>query len=30
MVSLAERSALSGIALPGHYGRAGAAGVVIE
>jgi methylglutamate dehydrogenase subunit D len=30
MVSLAERSALSGIAAPGHYGRAGATGVVIE
>jgi methylglutamate dehydrogenase subunit D len=30
MVSLAERSALSGMATPGHYGRAGAAGVVIE
>ena len=30
MVSLAERSALSGIAVPGRYGRAGATGVVIE
>src|SRR4051812_43504717 len=30
MVSLAERSALSGIAVPGHYGRAGATGVVME
>src|SRR3954464_5081818 len=30
MVSLVERSALSGIAVPGHYGRAGTAGVVIE
>src|SRR5688572_23391057 len=30
MVSLAQRSALSGIAVPGHYGRAGATGVVIE
>jgi heterotetrameric sarcosine oxidase gamma subunit len=30
MLSLAERSALSGIAVPGHYGRAGATGVVIE
>jgi sarcosine oxidase subunit gamma len=30
MVSLAERSALSGIAVPGHHGRAGATGVVIE
>jgi len=30
MVSLAERSALAGIAQPGRYGRAGATGVVIE
>jgi sarcosine oxidase subunit gamma len=30
MVSLAARSALSGIALPGRYGRAGATGFVIE
>src|SRR3954453_16942881 len=30
MVSLAARSALSGIAVPGRYGHAGAAGVVIE
>src|SRR5436190_5999706 len=30
MFSLAERSALSGIAAPGHYGRAGATGLVIE
>jgi heterotetrameric sarcosine oxidase gamma subunit len=30
MLSLAERSALSGIAVPGHYGRLGATGVVIE
>jgi len=30
MLSLAERSALSGIAVSGHYGRAGATGVVIE
>ena len=30
MVSLAERSPLSGIALPGHYGRTGATGIVIE
>src|SRR4051794_40638661 len=31
MVSLAERSALSGVAAaPGHYGRAGATGLVIE
>jgi sarcosine oxidase subunit gamma len=30
MVSLAERSALSGIAAPGHYGRARATGLVIE
>jgi heterotetrameric sarcosine oxidase gamma subunit len=30
MVSLAERSPLTGIAVPGHYGRAGATGVVIE
>jgi sarcosine oxidase subunit gamma len=30
MVSLAERFALSGIAVPGHYGCAGTTGVVIE
>ena len=30
MVSLAERSALSGIAVPGRYGCAGVTGVVIE
>ena len=30
MLSLEARSALSGIAVPGHYGRAGATGVVIE
>ena len=30
MASLAERSALFGIAVPGHYGRTGAIGVVIE
>jgi len=30
MVSLAERSALSDFALPGHYGRAHATGIVIE
>jgi sarcosine oxidase subunit gamma len=30
MVSLTERSALSGIAVPGHYGRAGTTGIVIE
>jgi sarcosine oxidase subunit gamma len=30
MVSLAARSALAGIALPGGYGRAGATGVLIE
>jgi methylglutamate dehydrogenase subunit D len=30
MASLAERSALAGIATPGHYGRAGTTGVVIE
>src|SRR4051812_46740792 len=30
MLSLAARSALSGIALPGRYGRAGATGLVIE
>src|SRR5262245_52335442 len=30
MVSLAERSALSGLAVPGHYGRAGSTGLVIE
>ncbi|MGB9365839.1 MAG: sarcosine oxidase subunit gamma family protein [Xanthobacteraceae bacterium] len=30
MVSLAARSALSGIAVPGHYGRADRTGVVIE
>src|SRR4051812_43422213 len=30
MISLAARSALSGIAVLGHYGRAGATGVVIE
>jgi sarcosine oxidase subunit gamma len=28
--SLGKRSALSGFAVPGHYGRAGATGVVIE
>jgi len=30
MVRLAERSALSGVLVPGRYGRAGATGVVIE
>jgi sarcosine oxidase subunit gamma len=30
MVSLAERSALSGIAVPGRHGRAGVTGVAIE
>ena len=30
MLSLAARSALSGIAAPGHYGRPGATGVLIE
>jgi len=30
MVSLAARSALSDIAVPGHYGRADATGLVIE
>jgi sarcosine oxidase subunit gamma len=30
MVSLAERSALSGIAVPGRYGRAGATGIMIK
>lgn len=30
MLSLVERSALSGIAVPGRYGRAGTAGVLIE
>lgn len=30
MVSLAQRSALAGLAVPGHYGRAGATGLVIE
>src|SRR4051812_30668658 len=30
MVSLAERGALSGIAVPGRYGRAGATGIVIQ
>lgn len=30
MVSLAERSAFSGVAVPGRYGRAGATGVAIE
>ena len=30
MVSLAERSALAGIAVPGQYGRTGATGVAIE
>ena len=30
MVRLAERSALSGFAMPGRYGRAGGTGIVIE
>jgi sarcosine oxidase subunit gamma len=30
MVSLAERAALAGLAVPGHYGRAGVTGLVIE
>ena len=30
MLSLEARSALSDIAVPGHYGRASATGVVIE
>jgi len=30
MVSLVARSALSGIAVPGHYGRDGVTGIVIE
>jgi sarcosine oxidase subunit gamma len=30
MASLAEHSALSGIAVPGHYGRAGKTGLVVE
>ena len=30
MVSLAERAALAGIAVPGHYGRAGITGLAIE
>src|SRR4051812_930361 len=30
MLSLAARSALSGVAVPGHYGRARATGVLIE
>jgi sarcosine oxidase subunit gamma len=30
MLSLAPRSALSGVAEPGHYGRAGTMGVAIE
>lgn len=30
MASFAERSALAGLALPGHYGRAGETGLAIE
>jgi heterotetrameric sarcosine oxidase gamma subunit len=30
MASLAERAALAGLALPGHHGRAGTSGLVIE
>jgi sarcosine oxidase subunit gamma len=30
MASLAERAALAGLAVPGHYGRAGITGIVIE
>jgi len=30
MASLAERAALAGLALPGHHGRAGMTGLVIE
>lgn len=30
MVSLVERAAFAGLSVPGHYGRAGATGLVIE